>query len=587
MKKSVIILGGGVAGMSAAHELIEKGFEVTVYERQDHLPGGKARSIPLPEFTQGNNKDLSGEHGFRFFPGFYRHLIDTMKRTPSGDGTQKSTADNLIEAPIMMLARAGKKPIQMPSGFPNSLADLRLIVEALHADTGLEEGESKVILGKIWQLMTSSKRRRSEEYEQIGWWDYCEADKYSPAYRELFVDGLTRTLVAAKAKKANTFTNGNILMQMIFGFGKPHEISDRILDGPTNEKWLYPWLDYLKKQGVNYHFKTTVVSVKTQGKEIAGVEILENGELQTKTADYYLCALPVERAAKVLATPELIHLDGRLANLKKLSSQVAWMNGIQYFLKEDVKINAGHIILADSPWALTVISQAQFWADYRWEEYGDSEVNGVLSIDVSDWDAPGVVFGKPAKDCTVKEVILEVWTQMKQNFNVEEELLQDDNVAYVYIDEAIIFDKSFFKEGPSSNPKLNKPAKYGSSLVTENDEPLLVNEVGSWSLRPESYTAIPNLFLASDYVRSVTNLATMEAANETARRAVNGIIAQSGERVPLCSLWEFKEPTWLLYYKWLDEKRYKQGLKWGKPRIKWYALPASWLLRLLGKHKYL
>lgn len=88
-------------------------------------------------------------------------------------------------------------------------------------------------------------------------------------------------------------------------------------------------------------------------------------------------------------------------------------------------------------------------------------------------------------------------------------------------------------------------------------------------------------------MRSVTNLATMEAANETARRAVNGIIAQSGERVPLCSLWEFKEPTWLLYYKWLDEKRYKQGLKWGKPRIKWYALPASWLLRLLGKHKYL
>ncbi len=38
-----------------------------------------------------------------------------------------------------------------------------------------------------------------------------------------------------------------------------------------------------------------------------------------------------------------------------------------------------------------------------------------------------------------------------------------------------------------------------------------------------------------------TNLATMEAANETARRAVNGIIAQSGEQAPLCSLWEFKE----------------------------------------------
>ena len=33
MATKVIILGGGVAGMSAAHELAERGFEVEVYER--------------------------------------------------------------------------------------------------------------------------------------------------------------------------------------------------------------------------------------------------------------------------------------------------------------------------------------------------------------------------------------------------------------------------------------------------------------------------------------------------------------------------------------------------------------------------
>lgn len=31
-RKKVIVLGGGVAGMSAAHELIERDFEVSVYE---------------------------------------------------------------------------------------------------------------------------------------------------------------------------------------------------------------------------------------------------------------------------------------------------------------------------------------------------------------------------------------------------------------------------------------------------------------------------------------------------------------------------------------------------------------------------
>ena len=47
MAKKVVILGGGVAGMSAAHELIERGFDVDVYERWS-IPGGKARSIPVP-----------------------------------------------------------------------------------------------------------------------------------------------------------------------------------------------------------------------------------------------------------------------------------------------------------------------------------------------------------------------------------------------------------------------------------------------------------------------------------------------------------------------------------------------------------
>ncbi|HET6983814.1 MAG TPA: FAD-dependent oxidoreductase, partial [Myxococcaceae bacterium] len=41
---SVAVLGGGVGGMSAAHELVERGFRVTVYEAKS-IQGGKARSI--------------------------------------------------------------------------------------------------------------------------------------------------------------------------------------------------------------------------------------------------------------------------------------------------------------------------------------------------------------------------------------------------------------------------------------------------------------------------------------------------------------------------------------------------------------
>ena len=95
--------------MSAAHELIERGFEVVVLERGD-LAGGKARSIPVVDDGEGTSGHqlasgavgpiehrLPGEHGFRFFPGFYKHVIDTMRRTPSFDG--RKAADHWRQRP--------------------------------------------------------------------------------------------------------------------------------------------------------------------------------------------------------------------------------------------------------------------------------------------------------------------------------------------------------------------------------------------------------------------------------------------------------------------------------------------------------
>src|SRR5512133_2486840 len=101
---TVAVLGGGVAGLSAAHELAERGFSVTVYE-QRAAPGGKARSIPYAGSGTGGRADLPGEHGFRFFPGFYRHLPDTMSRIP-GRGRER-VIDDLVGAEVVMIAREG------------------------------------------------------------------------------------------------------------------------------------------------------------------------------------------------------------------------------------------------------------------------------------------------------------------------------------------------------------------------------------------------------------------------------------------------------------------------------------------------
>jgi uncharacterized protein with NAD-binding domain and iron-sulfur cluster len=93
-----------------------------------------------------------------------------------------------------------------------------------------------------------------------------------------------------------------------------------------------------------------------------------------------------------------------------------------------------------------------------------------------------------------------------------------------------------------------------------NLEPLLINRVGSLAARPEAYTEVGNLFLASDYVRTHTDLATMEAANEAARRATNAILAVSGVAAPPCDLWKFDIPIAMRDAQLLDEVRFRMGL---------------------------
>ena len=59
--------------------------------------------------------------------------------------------------------------------------------------------------------------------------------------------------------------------------------------------------------------------------------------------------------------------------------------------------------------------------------------------------------------------------------------------------------------------------------------------------------------------RTYTDLATMEGANEAARRAVNGILERSGSAEPQCRTWPLRYPGGLfLWFQGRDRKRLKR-----------------------------
>jgi len=224
------------------------------------------------------------------------------------------------------------------------------------------------------------------------------------------------------------------------------------------------------------------------------------------------------------------------------------MNGIMFYLDRDVPLVHGHALYTDSEWALTSISQAQFWGEHDLERYGDGRVEGIFSVDVSEWERPGRRTGKVAAKCTAEEIRSEVWGQLQDHLNDgPTPVLADQNVLSWFLDPAVEF-----------------PNPTGAT----NLEPLLINTAGSWADRPEARTRIANLFLASDFVRTHTDLATMEAANEAARRAVNAILAASGSGAPPCGVWKLREPALFGPARALDRLRWKLFRRPVKPTLR-------------------
>jgi len=137
-------------------------------------------------------------------------------------------------------------------------------------------------------------------------------------------------------------------------------------------------------------------------------------------------------------------------------------------------------------------------------------------VDISDFFTPGILYRKPAVDCTRQEVAREVWAQLKQALNTPGDAeLSDDMLIAWSLDPAVAF-------------------RAGRQAVST--EPLLINTAGSLADRPSAATSIANLFLAADYVRCDINLATMEGANEAGRQAANAILERSGSRASKATL---------------------------------------------------
>ncbi|MBW0271558.1 hypothetical protein ATM97_12420 [Nocardia sp. MH4] len=520
--RTVAVFGAGLAGLTAAHELAERGFAVTVYERLG-TAGGQCRSVY-------SDQALPGEHGFRSFVDRHRGLADTLRRIPFR-GNRNGVHDNLVRLEAAMIAGVGRGnpavplPVPVPSGqipmTPRHFADS--FASVFGTLFRLPPHEALFAAERLAVYVSSCEERRLGQWERMSWTDFAGLDNASAEYRRFLGDGFLRAPASTISRDCSAHAMGLVGEEYLWSLSN---LADggaiRVLDGPTSETFIDPWVTHLRSLGVTFAFGARLSGFETDGAHLRGATLIDHtGAGHRVEADYYLCAIPPDKAAAVFSD-ELLAIDPRLANVSRLRS--AAMVGIQFFLRRRTDLARGPVTYLDSPWGLTSISQAQFWR-IPVGRYGDGGAADVLSAIIADWTAPGMVNRKSAAQCSPAEIAAETWAQLTAHLDgIGGEPLTDDLLHSWMIDPAL------------RDPGTPDVAHDGTGFVPTP---------GSWADRPDATTAVDNLFLAGDWIRTQRNVACMDGANEGGRRAANAVLHADGSaasRVPITP--RFRMPLW-------------------------------------------
>jgi hypothetical protein len=626
---------------------------------------------------------LPGEHGYRFFPAFYSHVFDTMKRIPitepeprdpvdyqrdveawlatdpevrkykiSPDAYQetprgRTVRDNLVSLTAHTITGPGGEAFKLTRTASLSVRGVLQVLRDFQRAMDLSYRDIARMQVKMLQYLTSCPARR-DVYAKMTWLEYL-GGPYSDGFKQAMITW-PKALVGLQADKADARTFGDVAVQLVLDQLRSDAYRDGTLNGPTSVAWLEPWRIYLQQQGVEFRRGRLLDLELSDDGSITPLEMLQAAgptkcaAIAARRSLYFVLAVPPVEARQLSVSLreqaraikgqvwddfvasdfapmcDLLDTDGRAFELKDLGDErlggvLQHYGGIQFFMDQDYRLFNGHAYYPDAAWALSSISQVQFRMDPPDPREG---YRGVVSVDVGSWDTLGLD-KLSAWQCSGDQFATEVWRQICASMGVghPDAKGRPSTPRWYHIDEGILrggaehgmkdwlgIENYPEVEGPVVGPDdegtkyrralreraENSPilaidveaaklrAKAAPGVPYFNRTPYLVSLAGAWARSPGrsgDYRLTYGVVMAGTHMRTHTRLATMEAANESARHAVNAIMAdyrrrtspKERERLDIrvgepCETWPLvdRELDDLSFLKKVDAALLRQGL---------------------------
>lgn len=525
-------------------------------------------SIALEDYV------LPGEHGFRFFPAYYRHVTDTMARIPvydrEGEQTSRRVLDNLRSTPDQLTLKSGRRPTPAPAAGATALQTLRLALETLSSQDYDPRDFLQMGLRISRYLATCPERRAP--LESISWWNYlcgfspktrCYLYRYSSAFtRDSTESG--RILAAFDWRYGDARTNGSTWMQLFEPIPDGAGRFDGTLDAPTSEAWFVHWRRYLEDRGVRFVTGTLerLETAKVDGKDVVVPWVrsakpeAEPWTPRTRLPHYVVVATDAPAAERVSAPLPKVGVPAGLVGYTTSyegrardpytqpgigpGDRLQTLSGVQYFFEQNFAIGNGHAYSLDAPWALSTLSMQRAWSRIPFAK--KDGFAGLLSVDIGDFTKPAGSERLTAWDSTRERIGEQVWNQLSNDLRTAplgSSPVRLPRPTWFHLDDNLEFGDRDGKRG----------------VVVRNATPYLVPIVSDWERRPGPAPFDPNvpdarvapppsppasgvwtaphggypvhwgsLVYAGIYLKTFTRMTTMESANESGRHAVNAII---------------------------------------------------------------
>ena len=609
--KKINIYGAGIAGLTVAHELIEKGFDVTVYEK-DNIAGGMAR-------TYRDKNNIPTEHSWRGYGPFYYNTFELIKRIPVVDNcnikenfsnsnldvsleedsdkdlksytieeVEKHTSEDNLWAysdkyvfdltsyvedhpgGIQNILSIGGKHIvktwkDMGYGWHlkhnsviNKLKSLKIgklaesfkNIKNVHDNLVLPRLNFKMIYDKklgeqvftysdylnlfylFGKVILSDNRRKEYFKERL---DPIIKKRLSKLGYHFIADYLAGPGYGFDKNSMSVGHYGLFLEQSFYEGNKKWQVMNQ----PTSEAWIDPWVKYLKSKGVKFNFNNELVNIKFKENKISKCFVKDSKNKIIETKGIRVIALNPFSYQKILKNLEGEYFKNELKNYQRLNIE---NKQISFRLGFNKKINFneefGGYVLIDSPFNITFYPQEDHWCkNINLGNNIKSLWSGTLILPYN----KGNIYQKSGTSLKKEELLEEIIDQILNSKFLKNNIINKEDVNINNIIHKEIFPDWYFK----NNSLKSKNKKWVNNYLNEE-------------YRPSELTKYKNLYVTGSHCKTKINIWSMEGAVESGKRTANYILKENNKK--LCFLHEAKSSSIIQVIQTIDNLLYQLNL---------------------------